>query len=66
MEVGWGAPPTNNFEVLNSDPTKLSETPTNYQRLWFILDIGKIFWYRDFMKNFHEMLFNDYLKKFEL
>ena len=34
-----------------------------YRRVRFILDIDKIFWFRDFMSNFYEMTLQKFQKK---
>ena len=55
----WWAPPPPQpiiFERQNLPPTNLHIIGKGiYRRVWFILDIDKIFWFRDFMSNFREM-----------
>ena len=48
-------PPTNNFRL--SYPNKLYIVGKEiYPRVRIILNIGKIFWFRDFMSNFREVI----------
>ena len=65
----WWAPPPLPiiFEGQNLPPTNLYIGKGIYRRVRFILDIDKIFWFRDFMSNFREMTpqKNDSQKKFQ-
>ena len=64
---GAGRPPPPIIIVGRTYPNKLYIIRKGiYRRVWFILDIDKIFWFRDFMSNFCEMLRKGSRKNFKL
>ena len=55
--AGRGAPSTDNFRRSKTDPNKLYIIGKGiYRRAQLTLDIEKMFWFRDFMTNFREIV----------